>query len=66
MFGNTCVCEGKFSTIKEVKSENSNWMAGETLDDSLWLAATNPGIDMGKIMSETPRPQASHWQSYVI
>jgi len=35
MFGNTHVYESAFSTMKQVKSENRNRMADETLDDSL-------------------------------
>jgi len=35
-------------------------MAGETLDDSLRLATTNTVIDKGTIVSQKPRPHASH------
>ena len=45
----------KFSTMKQVKSENKNRMADETLDDT-----TSTGIDKGTILSGKPRPQASH------
>jgi len=59
MFGNTYVCEGTFSTMKQVKSKNRHRMADETLDDSLRLATTNIGIDK-MIVTEKPPPQASH------
>jgi len=41
--GNTHVCESRplFSAMKQVKSENRNRMAKETLDDSLRLATMN-------------------------
>jgi len=50
--------------VKQVKCKNINRMADETLNDSLRLATTklpsgNP-IDKGTIVSEKPRPQASH------
>jgi len=44
MFGNTYVCESTFSTMKQVKSKNRNWMADKTMDDSLRLATINTGI----------------------
>jgi len=53
-------CDNTFSTIKQVKCKNRNGMAGGTLVDSLRLAATNIGIDKGTIVSEKPRPKASH------
>ena len=68
MFGNTCVCESAFSTMKQVKSENRNRLADETLDDSLWLFTSNTSIsiDKGTIMSEKSLPQPSLWQRFVI
>jgi len=38
MFGNTYVYESIFSTMKQLRSNNRNRMADETLDDSLLLA----------------------------
>ena len=38
MYGNTYVCDRTFSTMKQVKYENRNLLADETLGDSLWLA----------------------------
>ena len=38
MFGSTYVCESTSSAMKQVKSENSNGLADETLNDSLRLA----------------------------
>ena len=35
-------------------------MADETLDDILRLATIITGVDTGAIVSEKPRPQASH------
>ena len=52
----TYVCVSKFSTIKQVKSENRNRIADETLDDT-----TGTGIDKEAMLSGKPRPQASHW-----
>ena len=48
-----CVRVRSFSTMKEVKSAvlNRNWIADETLDDGLRLAATNTGIAKGTIVS---------------
>jgi len=40
MFGSTYVFESTFSTMKQVKSKNTNRMADETLDDSLRLVST--------------------------
>ena len=60
MLGSTCVTVRTFSTMKQVNSKNRNRQTDETLDDSLRLAITNTVIDKGKMMSETPRPQASH------
>jgi len=51
----TYVCVSKFSTMKQLKSENRHRMADETLDD-----ATSTGIDKGTILSGKPRSQASH------
>jgi len=51
----TYVCVSKFCTMKQVKSENKNRMADETLDDT-----TSTGSDKGTILSGKPRPQASH------
>jgi len=59
MFRNTYVCESTFSMMKQVKSKNRNRMADKTLDDSFPLATTNAGIDIGTIVSEKPRPEAS-------
>jgi len=56
-----CVRVRTFSTMKQVKSQHRNRMADETLDDSLRLSTPNTGIEQEKIMSENPRPQASHW-----
>jgi len=41
-------------------------MADETLNDSLRLAFTTTGIDKGTVVSTKPRPQASHWQRFVM
>ena len=57
MFGNTRVCERTFSTTMQVTYKHKNGVADETLDHHLRLA---PGIDEGTIVSEKPRPQASH------
>jgi len=42
----TYVCMSKFSTTRQVKSENRNPMADETLDDT-----TSTGNDKGTILS---------------
>jgi len=60
MFVSTYVCESTFFTMKQVKPENRNRMTDETLDNRFQLATTNTGIDKGTIVSEEPRPQASH------
>ena len=60
MFGSTYVCESTFSTMKQIKSKNRNRMVNETLENSLRLATTNVGIDVKTIVSDKPRPQASH------
>jgi len=52
MFGCTSVCENSFSTMKQVKSENRNRMADETLDGTRRLATTNTSIKKGIIVSE--------------
>ena len=49
------------SKTRQGKSKKSNWMADETLDDSLRLASIDTGTNKGRIMSEEPRPQASYW-----
>ena len=51
----TYVCMSKLSTMRQVKSENGNPMADETLDDT-----TSTGSDKGKILSGKSRPKASH------
>jgi len=53
---NTYVCESIFSTMKQVKFENRNRMADETLDDSLRLAATSTGIANVREASITGNP----------
>jgi len=60
MFGSRYVCESTFYTVNYVKSKNKNRMADETLDDILRLATIITGVDTGAIVSEKPRPQASH------
>jgi len=60
MFGNTCVFERTFSSMKQRKSKSRNQMADETPDHSLRLANANNNIDIGPILSEKPRPQVSH------
>jgi len=45
----TYVCVSKFCTMKQVKSENTNRMADETLDDT-----TSTGGDKGTILSGKP------------
>jgi len=60
MFENTYVCESTPSAMKQVKSKNRNRITNEKLDHSRRLATTNTGIDKGGIVSEKPRPQASH------
>ena len=66
MFGSAYVCEITFSTMKQNKSTNKNRMADETLNDSPWLAPLNTGIGKGTMVSEKPRPQASHLYRFVI
>ena len=48
------VRESIFSTMKQAKFKNRNRMTNETLDDSLWLAATKNDIDKGTIVSVKP------------
>jgi len=59
ILGHTYVYGRTFSTMKQFKSKNRNRTADETLDDSLRIATTDPGNDIGTIVSEEPRPQAS-------
>jgi len=65
VFGSTYWCETTFSTIKQVKSNDWNRM-DQTQGNSLRLASTATGINKGTIVSVKPRPQASHWQRFVM
>jgi len=38
----------------------------QTQGNSLRLASTATGINKGTIVSVKPRPQASHWQRFVM
>jgi len=60
MFGSKYVCESTFSTMKQVKFENTNRMSDVTLDYSHRLATTKTGIDKGAIVSEKSWPHTSH------
>jgi len=44
MFANKYVCESTSSTMKQVQSKNRNWMAHETLEDSLRLATADTSL----------------------
>jgi len=55
------MCESGYIFYYEASQiQNINRMSVKTLDDSLRLATTNIGIDIGTIVSEKHQPQALH------
>jgi len=66
-FANTHICVWAYNFYYEASQiKNRNRMADETLDDCLRLANTSTSFDKGTIVSEKPRPQASHWLRFAI